>query len=335
MKESPDVDPEFLSDDSQLFELTDQGMYQPLDPEVYTFIGEWAEENKKPIDWLVEGAAKPRYFSPPPNFGDGSEATLFYFLIPDIQMMRSAVRALSTRAMWHLSHDRHAECWQDIRASYGVARHAQQSHYLISALVAVAVSSMADTTLYSLLQDEEAPDEVLQQIQKDLAALPKSRPMWEFLDEGERLGGLDVVTRMAAGSFNQGELQSMDMGALAVASRLRVDWNVVLEKTNSWYDRIVELSKLPHLEREEKLAVFQDDFEKMMAELDAGRMAQSIVSTRARSETVANVTLNFLLPALAPAMKAEDRFLAKNDMTKVAVALARHRQRTWRIPGLS
>ena len=62
-------------------------------------LAEWVEANRRPLDLIVEASRRPRFYSPSPNMLDQHGDTLSTALLPEVQNMREAARALGTRAM--------------------------------------------------------------------------------------------------------------------------------------------------------------------------------------------------------------------------------------------
>jgi len=321
----PDADETSLDDEftSQIIEAAQSSTWQPGQlPTIDT----WAKQNEQPLDWIREGAVRPKYYFPPPNYDSIGQESLILWLLPDVQAMRGAARALCLHSMWNLSHDRHEECLQDLLACYRIARHTNQGFTLVHNLVAIAIESMANECVHQLLHDEDTPQELLRQIKSDLDSLPPRKMMHQFFVEGERFASLDLATRLAGGKLSADELAVTQMPGFEFASSVRIDWNIVLKELNLWFDRYVEVYKLPYLERQDELENLATDLEQLGSELKtSGRLLQSIISMNARSEWIGKAMLMSLMPATEAAMRAEDRALAYEDLVHSSLALALYR----------
>jgi len=123
--------------------LIDEAMSRPWTTEQIPAIAKWIKSNQKPLDLLVEAAARPCYFSPSPNMLDDSDRLLITMLLPDLQMMRTALRALQVRSMWQLGEGRTARAWQDLLACHRLARLTAKNDTLVGQLVAIAIEGVA------------------------------------------------------------------------------------------------------------------------------------------------------------------------------------------------
>ena len=306
-------------------DLVTAAMGRPWSPAEAPFVEPWAQRNAAQVDLLVEGAARQKYFFPPPNLVAGEDPMLFAVLLTDMNVIREAARALKLRAMYHMSRHDYLAAWQDLLATYRLSRHCSHNPYLIHALVSIAIEEMAHETMRALLS-HELPREVLQQISEDLATLPARQRMWEVYDVGERFGALDALTRMSRGN-QMDEVNVVDQsGQLgAIAGRVRVDWNIALQAANDWYDRLTEAAKLPRAERMAVLQNLEEELALVRPQRKPARMLHSVVSTRARSELLSDVMLSLMIPATFAATKAEDRCTMHRRLIEIAIALAEYR----------
>ncbi len=331
LREVPNADEDALDEDF-LWGIVEDAMHATWDPGELPTMDKWAKQNELPIDWLVEGAARPKYYFPQPDGETVESQCMISWLLPDVQAMRQATRALCVRSMWHLSNDRHAECWNDLLACYRIARHTNKGFSLVHNLVSIAIESMAVSNVHQLIHDEDISEELLAQIHKDLEALAPRRKMDQFFQEGERFAALDVAIRIANGTLSADELGVADMSAFQVASSIRVDWNIVLKEINGWYDRHATIAQLPYAQRLVKLEELDNDIQRLTPQNNPSRMAQGIISMNARSQIVADTMMMLMLPALQASIAAEDRALAYEDLIQASLALARYHKKNGKYP---
>ncbi|NOY42151.1 MAG: hypothetical protein GXP26_09985 [Planctomycetes bacterium] len=315
-------------------ELVYEAMGRPWTSEQMPALAKWAKANQKPLDMLVEAAARPKYFSPSPSLLDGKDDSLIGVLLPDIQRMRSAVRALQARAMWHLGEGRTAEAWADILACFRLARHTSRDSTLVGQLVAIAIDGMACRVTVTYLQHDGLGKEEAAQILVDLQGLPPASRMAYSLDQGERLMYIDIVLRMAQGEITPGEFGGDDGGPVAVMSMLAIDWNHVLREGNRWYDRIANAARLPtYAQRKQELANIDTDLSLLgSAATTPGAVLGSFVSRRRRSQMISDILLSLFLSSLDAITGAEDRAITTQRLTLVAAALAVYRARQGEYP---
>jgi len=328
---APDADEELLDQDFS-WNIIERAMCAEWKPGELPAIEAWAEQNQVPLNWLVEGAARPKYFFPRPNVDALDKGSMISWMLPDAQVGRRAARALCVRSMWHLSHNRHEECWQDLLACHRLARHISQGFSLVHNLVAIAIESMATRNMHQLVHDEDISEALLQKIQKDLDSLKPRKRMDQFFEEGERFSALDLATRMAKGTMSPADLGIEDARVFQIASSVRIDWNIVLKNINGWYDRHALVARLPYAERADKLEELDEDIQRLFPTNNTARLAQSILSINARSEVAADAMMALMLPSLHASISAEDRVLSINELVKTSLALARYRAKNGEYP---
>jgi hypothetical protein len=122
--------------------------------------------------------------------------------------------------------------------------------------------------------------------------------------------------------------------AISDFCRYRIDWNHILRQGNYWYDQLAAVGKRPT--RGDRITAIKE-FEERMSLLrngskSRGRMVASFLSTDARSDILAGVMVNLMLPAFDAALKHEDRAVALLDLTRVAAALAVYRAKHGEYP---
>jgi len=308
-------------------ELIDEAMNRPWTSEQIPALGRWAENNQQQLDMLVEASTRPYYFSPSPSHIDGSDTILIATLLPGVQGMRSGIRALSARAMWHLGEGRDVECWQDVLACHRLARLVAQGNTLVEQLVGIAIDGMACRGTITLLHHGELKSDLTQQIFADLNSLPSVSSMARSLDQGERLTFLDAVIRMSDGEVEGQELVGGVGGPLQAVSFVAIDWNLILREGNRWYDRFVAAMQIDsHEERRAELQKIDSDLLQLSSSTNSpGMILGSIISRRQRSRFLANVFLSLFLPSLEAATHAEDRGNVLSELTRAAAALAVYR----------
>ena len=318
------------------YEVFEEAGKSPWTSEEIPPLARWVEENKIPLDLLVEGAARSHYYSPSPSFLDGSRDGLISMLLPDIQMMRTAVRGLRLRAMHHLGDGRPAEAWKDLLACHRMARLAARNPTLIGQLVAIAIEGVACSGTQVLLHSDDLSERLAQQILDELQSLPPCSDTIYAFDQGERHFFLDSVLLFARDSATASDL-IRGTGAAGVAnaiSRVQINWNLVMATGNSWYDRLATAAKLPT--RAERIRAFDDidaDLSQLTSRLSSPMgWIGGVVSRNRRSEIAADVLLSLFLPAIRSASIAGDRAVSSLEMTRISAALAVHRARHGEYP---
>jgi hypothetical protein len=312
-------------------EIFDQALSRPWTSAQIPPFAQWVNENQKPLDLLVEASRRPRCYFPSTSLINNQNETILNMSLSGVQGSREVSRSLPARAMWHLGEGRSEEAWQDLLAVHRIARLVAQGHTLVEQLVAIAIDGVACNGTQTLLHHGNLTTEQLQQIRRDLAALPPFAGMAPALDQGERLVVVDLLVHFAATrdmSWSQmSEELEIDPGGAQVFQLISVDWNLVLRNMNRWYDRLAAAARLPDRpQREVALDRIQADLQTLMAESRApASLVASAVSRRQRSEVVAAIMLGLFMPAVHATINAQDRANTALQLTQLAAALAEYR----------
>jgi len=313
--------------------IFEQAMARPWTSAQIPPFAQWVHENQEPLDLLLEASRRPRCYFPSTSLINNQNDTILSMMLSGVQGGREVSRSLPARAMWHLGEGRAAEAWQDLLAIHRIARLVAQGHTLVEQLVGIAIDGVACDRTQTLLHHGNLTTEQLQQVRRDLAALPPFAGMARALDQGERLMVVDMLVHFAVTSdmsmsWNQvAEELGITTGGAQVFQVVSVDWNLVLRNMNRWYDRLAAAARLPdRAKREAALDQVQADLQILIAESQAPTsLVVSAVSRRQRSEVVAAMMLGMFLPAVNAATNAEDRANATMQLTQLAAALAEYR----------
>ena len=259
---------------------------------------------------------------------DGSNDMLFAMLLPDVQMMRTALRALQVRAMWHLGEGRSVEAWQDLLACHRLARLTSENFTLVGQLVGMAIEGRSCTGTSQFLHHADLDAEVARQILTELQRLGPASSSVQAIDQGERLFYLDTVMHLAKGKGLGGVLEDLGIPSEGeVVFRAKIDWNTLLRKGNVWYDELVAAAKLPS--REKRNAAF-DRIDQKLAQISLrskhpSAWVGSVLSSKRRTEMASDILLSLTLPAVSAAFSSEDRTSTQLELTRLAAALAVYR----------
>jgi hypothetical protein len=213
------------------------------------------EKNEKSLQLIVEGAQRPRLFSPTVSL---DEVSILPCNLGGIAMqLRDPIRQLAARAMLRLHQGRTQEAWNDTFACHRLARLTGQGPLLIDALIAVTYEAMASSGTVAFAQHAGVTTEQARQWQAELRNLPARPTMREYWDHGERLYGFSEVLDVALHGYQ--EPSEVDLGvpltaelleligqtkAQVKAGRLfsddpRIDWDEVFRHSNQCYDQLV------------------------------------------------------------------------------------------------
>lgn len=309
--------------DQLQFEMTESvirdATRRPWTSEQIPVLAEWIEKNQKPLDLLVEASQRSEYFSPSPTHLNASRDELIASLIPMTQNLGDASKALAVRAMWHLGEGRPEEAWRDAKANLQLAQFSNQGWCLVQQSVGCALRQEALEQMVAILHAQETTPELAQHILTELKSLPPLPTTAEIIDRGERLSLVECAINI---NFETTNFYPVDLG-IASAS---IDWNIVLEKINNYYDELVEsLSLQDRAKRREAIDYKLNELWEMNFDAKNKPWKRILMSRNNRSETVADIILSLLVPALQPAITSLDRSTTHLEMIKLASALAVYR----------
>jgi hypothetical protein len=311
--------------------VLDQASSRPWTSQQIPPLADWVRANQKPLDTLIEASRRPRCYFPSTSLIDSERGTLISMLLPGQQGARQVARSLPVRAMWHLGEGRNDQAWQDLLAVHRIGRLVAQGETLVEQLVGIAIDGIACYGTQTLVHHGNLSSEQLQQIRRDLAALPPFAGMATSIDDMERLATIDGLIHLSTAGNEMSEettaIMGNDGGGLPLLHVISVDWNLVLRDINRWYDRLAEAARHSNRpERQVALDRVYAEVERVVAESQRPmKLALSTISRRQRSEVVAGMMLGLFLPALSAATNAEDRANAMMQLTQLAAALAEHR----------
>lgn len=309
------------------YQVIEEAQRRPWTSKQLPALAEWVEQNRRPLELLVEASKRPRYFSPSPSMMNKSEDMLISMLLPDIQMMRSAARALPARAMWNLGEGRPMDAWPDLLACHRLARLTAENDTLVGQLVAMAIEGIACRGTPVLLHHGDFSVVEARQILADLNTLGPASFCARAIDRGERFAFLDAVLYFAAGNADSADFLGTPSEPIHALSLARINWNSALRAGNTWYDRMVAAANLP--QREDRLAEL-DQIDIDLVQLGQNTKSPSsmiggLFSQNQRSEIAGNILMGLFLPATRAAITVEDRTRAQFTLTKLAAALAVYR----------
>jgi hypothetical protein len=296
-------------------------------------VAAWLTKHEAQIDRLVAAADRPHYWLPSPSLLDGKPEMLVGVLLSDLHELRGVARVLGYRALWHMGENRPAAAWRDILAIRRLARlvapPGRGPQILWTRMVALAVDATADATTRHLLAMPDLSAEMLATIRRDMAALRPAVVMADGL-AGERLWAIDtaawVARRMFGGRRARMEFVDESLGDSGdVALLASLDWNLILERMNGYYDELESACRLPtHAGCVAALEEMESRWQRPAppASARAGDWLLQVCSRAHRSDRIADRLLRMVVPQLSSALEAATRSAAQLALTKTAAALA-------------
>lgn len=299
----------------------------------FPLIAEWLKQNEIPLRTIELATERPKYFSPLVGTDAEPDGALIAVLLPGVQKSRELARALASRAMWELAEGSQVDAWRDLMTMHRLGRLVGQGPTLIEYLVGVAIESIAIRGELQFLSETKPSAKMLAMYRKQLDRLPTRASVADKLDHCERVMFLDCAQRMARGEMRLQEI--MDGGGdvsliekLAEGAIMQsVDWDVALKSANKWYDRLAETLRKPdYRERTAELKQFNEDLKKLVEKSRGPGVLLSLLGGKpAITQTMSDVLIALLLPAVQQVGIAEGRTIQKMRNLELAFALEAYR----------
>jgi hypothetical protein len=170
------------------------------------------------------------------------------------------------------------------------------------------------------------------QVAAAMDSLKPLSPLWEAMDQQERLSALDITQFIATG-----QVQLLAYGTKSDSRWIQpfktldansVDWNAVLKRMNGLSDEMVALLKSPTIKDE--LAA-QRKFDRKMTAIKAKQTGQTSLAKRggettdAYSQRIADAIIAVCVPSIARAENSYRRCMIQEKLTRAVVAAGQYR----------
>lgn len=311
-------------------EQKEQATQRPWTSRQFPLVTKWLKVNQASLAVIVEGTRRPRYFSPlviPRGGKQPAEQTLVAVSLPELRHMRIWARALVARALWHSGEGRSGAAWQDLVACHRLGRLVGQGPTLIHILVGYAIEAIAIRAELTFLQHVNSSAKAIAGYRKDLASLPRFSTTSSVIDLGERCMFLDVTQRVAGAEaagfgdlFGSGDKRD---AMLLKLSAQGIDWDVVMQFGNRWYDRMATAQRVKDRSgRRAALKQIDGDLKRLSESVKTLAMTKRLPKSRkAISETVGAVLVSLMFPAATNIQNANEQAVQRFRNLETALAL--------------
>ncbi|MFZ1933692.1 MAG: hypothetical protein WAU84_08100, partial [Thermoguttaceae bacterium] len=233
----------------------DRAMKGPWSREEFPLVAAFLDRNSRPLQLLVNGLRRPRFYSP--SVPTSADRFADISLVTTGPPVRSIARQLKVRAMLRLKDDDPIGAWQDVLAGYRLARLYAQGPFIVDRLIAFTLEGIAAFAATAASMHEGVTPAMARACRIDLRGLPAVPSFRTVLDEGERLYQLNAALDVAlSGVRPLSKPNEMEQSAWELAesfdpdrkrredawSRLDsadVDWTEVFRQYNLWHDQMV------------------------------------------------------------------------------------------------
>jgi hypothetical protein len=315
--------PQMVDQDSE-DKLKGRILHRPWTTAEFPLVARWIDQNKKPLDRLVEASRRPRCYFPSTTLLNQKSDMLFTILLPGEQGSREIGRSLLARTMWNIGEHRPNDAWSDLLAVYRTGPLVAQGETLVAELIGIALTGMAFEGTITLLSDT-LPADVSRQMLHDLNGLESYGRAADLIDRSERFYVADCVIAISRGELDPKLFDPSGKSGdeLNFLHRVNIDWNAVLRKGNEYYDNQVAAMRMKDpAARQAALDRVENDLEAAVGRSDAGSYFAAVVNPSARSETVASHLMGLLLPALSLIDETETRANVQLELARIGAALA-------------
>lgn len=286
---------------------------------------DWIETNAEPLAKIAEGVRRPQYWIP----RVGGEEGVWMILLSDVQQYRDIARCLQARVHLAIGEDRFDDAWADLLTMHRLARVVSRGPTLIEKLVGFAIEGMACASDRIWLDrlPEMGPD--LAEIRRQLDELGAIESLARSL-KFERMMIVDLANRMDQGIIPEA---ITDDGRLNSLQRLRFDWELVLRRSQTHYDRLEECLLIEDARlRRRQLEAIDAELNEAVEGLDqalespVGLAARALFGgTDRTSDQVAAMLVRLMAGSILTIDRAENRIVADRAIVRLAIRLAERR----------
>jgi len=287
-------------------------------------VAKWLKQSAAPLDRIVAGAARTRFFIPMVAPKSGS---MIAIELPYLQSMRGIVGALKARALLKLGSQDFEGFRRDIMGAIRFSRLISESPFLVGKLVAVSAEGLANSAITGASTSGSLTADQCQTLLNDLRSLPHSRPMSEGFERAERFTMLDYIQvaatygPFAAARYIQGDADGAKGAPMDTSAH---DWNQAMRKINWWYDQLAAAGK------------WSTHRERVAA---AAKVDAAIIALRTQHPGVLELlmdiedrTLMTMLPAIARILVRQTQTEQERLLVQISLVLRAHKARTGAYP---
>jgi hypothetical protein len=283
---------------SQRREAMSQRLHRPWTLDDLPMMDDWLQVNDPALDLVGRAVQKPVFYIPLVRRSEDELLTLI--LLPEIHWKRSLARGLSARANYRIGTGDIDGAIDDIIACKRLGRHLGHGATVIHMLVGIAIEGFADAIGIAGSFEHQPTEEQLRRLVEQAEKLPPPADL-DLKLLAERFQALDIIQSLSSGKKNATDELGLDSLPERFFATLAYDWNVVAQRFNQHFDAMAATGDDPPAEYFNPLALF--------------------VSRRARSEQMADMWAQLLLPSLGAVSEATRRNVCTHQMKRITLAM--------------
>jgi hypothetical protein len=299
---------------------------RPWSKEEFPELANWIKQNEKPMELVVEGCRRPRFYLP--FISVGTIEDLRICEVPFGYPHRDMVEYLIRRAMLRLHEDNLDGVWEDLLTCYRLNRLVRRGPGQMEPYNVVYFDEHLFFSVQNILRCPRLSAAKIAEIRADLDGLP---PMSKIADEIDLFARFQILETaysfVRADFFVSGKvLDDAATSAFGAIVRRGVNWNPVLRAFNAWCDRYVTALRKPtRWERAEGRKKIEEELHKAKARL--GTWKRSVLSALgnprgALSDHAIYESTSRLFREYDYLLDWEDVWTTEFELTKLAFALA-------------
>ncbi|MEX2187923.1 MAG: hypothetical protein WD875_14050 [Pirellulales bacterium] len=306
-------------------------------------VAAWLVRIARPLELLGEAGRAPRYYVPLDSTDDlgGMLGSFAVFFGPTMSMST----AMQARAMNSLAEGKYDAAWADAVAMRRWGGRACDGKLLIDQLVGITLIGFADITACKIAAHGKFDDARWRELQAEWDSITTGPTLFEALNYGERCFGLEALNLLYRTALDSRWIESLEgVGGppptdtkswrwRRILVGMAVDWDAAFETLNLEYDELAAIARVPPGKQRRAAALrYEDKIERLEAQRANPYQWFSIATLDYRSRRkavaryfVASRLAATTLPAVAAVIDAETKSQMQGKLTRVTLALARHR----------
>lgn len=334
-----------LSSHQEFIDLWDMTTDRLWTAEEYPIVAEGLKANEQQLALVEKAGGMPQYYAPLVT-----DDILFMVNLAEVQYYREITRLLESRALLRAGEGDFDGASRDLVSMYQLGAHTGRgASTLIEGLVGVAIVSIAENTLETVITESGISEKQLAALQRKLEAITEIYDRVEIMDSGERICCLDAIqfasrskpgTVLSLLDYPSVNLENWDTqraakGALYWAlMNSGVDWNVSLEQTNLFFDEMAEALKIPSKAgRDAALERISNKLEEAERESSSySLLAVSFLLSDSGDKRVSQLLISGLAPAVMQATEAWTRGEVRRRVSPLGCAIERYRRTNGKYP---
>ncbi|MCS6866365.1 MAG: hypothetical protein RMJ56_15005 [Gemmataceae bacterium] len=304
-------------------------------------LAEWLKVNDKHLAKVAEAVKRPEYFNPlVSRRAEGESSHLIGALLPSVQKCRDLAQALTLRAMLHIHAGQLERAWDDLLTCHRLGRLIARGATLIEALVGFAICQIATQATITYIEHAHLDAKQALAHLRAIQQLPAIPPLADKIDLAERFMGLDSLQMIRRGGLGalKGIVDDDEKPIADTEKALELlDWAVMLQTVNRWYDRMAAAMRIKdRTARVKEFQKIEDDFQAIKKELaDAEKVKKQLAGPEAGqvvARSIANTLMSLLAPAIRRISAAQERAEQVAMNLQIALALAAYHNDNGKYP---